>query len=50
MSGNNRSIKDKAMAARMKREGVVRKIARCPICNKTVNLKGLYTHIVTHKG
>ena len=50
MSGNIRSIKDKAMATRMKKDGVVRKVARCPICNKVVGLKGLYSHIVTHKG
>ena len=43
-------VKDKAIAARMKREGVVRKVARCPVCNKMVNVKGIYTHIATHRG
>lgn len=45
---NATKAKDAAMAARMKQEGVVRKIARCPICNKLVNLKGLANHIITY--
>ena len=48
MAGKARSEKDKAMAARLKREGVKRTKARCPICNKMVSLKALYNHIATH--
>lgn len=40
---------DKANAARMKAEGVKRKVARCPICYRMVNLKGIYNHIITCK-
>ena len=47
MAGINTRTKDIAMAARLKSEGVVRKVARCPICNKVVNVKGFYSHIVT---
>jgi len=49
MSGQAKSAQDKAMAARLKAEGVKRNTARCPICNKMVNIKGMYTHIVTCK-
>lgn len=45
-----KKTKDKMMAARMKQEGVTRKTGKCPICNRAVNLKGMYSHIVTHGG
>lgn len=50
MSKESNRNKNVAMAARMKSEGIVRKVARCPICNKVVGLSGIYTHIVTHGG
>ena len=39
--------KNMAMASRMKREGIVRTVARCPVCNGMVGINRLYTHIVT---
>ena len=50
MAGTADRNKDIAMAARLKADGVKRKVARCPICNKVVNIKGLYTHIITCSG
>lgn len=47
MAGTIQSNKDKEMAARLKREGVKRIKARCPICHKVVNVNGLYNHIWT---
>lgn len=44
---NIRSQKDKEMAAYMKRMGVKRTTARCPICHKLVNLGSLSNHIFT---
>jgi len=44
-----RRVKDGAMAARMKAEGVKRDHARCPICNRVVALNYLYNHIAFHK-
>lgn len=37
------------MAARMKAEGVVRRIGRCSICNGLVSVPNLYQHIAYHK-
>ena len=50
MAGVKQREKDKAMAARMKREGVVRKFARCPICYSLKPLKSFYNHISTCGG
>ena len=50
MAGVKTREKDMAMAARMKREGVVRKSARCPICNSLKPLKYFYNHICTCGG
>jgi len=47
MAGKAQSEKDKAMAARLKADKVVRKVARCPICNKMIALKSFYQHIAT---
>jgi len=47
MAGESQRNKDKAMAARLKKEGVKRTRARCPVCNRVVNVKGIYQHIVT---
>jgi uncharacterized protein with PIN domain len=40
--------KDQAMAARLKKDGVKRDSARCPICNKVMNLKDFANHIGHH--
>jgi len=44
---NEKIANNKAMAARLKKEGVTRTVARCPICNRVVSLKGLAHHIAT---
>jgi hypothetical protein len=49
-TGTRLKAKNQAMAAEMKRLGVERKVARCPVCNKIVALNGIATHINTCKG
>jgi len=46
--GANRSNKDKAMAAELKKQGITRTTQRCPICNKTISLNQFYKHIRVH--
>ena len=41
--------KDKEMAAELKRRGIRRVDATCPICMKTISLAQLYKHIALHK-
>jgi hypothetical protein len=41
--------KDQAMAAELKKNGVERTSAKCPICYSTVSLKSLYGHLSVHK-
>jgi len=48
MGQSARNNRDKEMAAHMKKLGIRRKWARCPICHKTVSLNKLYIHIVLH--
>jgi hypothetical protein len=46
--GQARSQKDKEMAARLKREGVVRTTGRCANCYRIVSVESIrsrYTHI-----
>ena len=45
----NRSQKDKEMAAYLKKHGIRRSSARCPICNKIISLNRLQGHIAVHK-
>jgi hypothetical protein len=40
--------KDQEMAARMKKNGEKRDVARCPICNKVVGVNQLQVHISYH--
>jgi len=42
--------KDKMRAARMKAEGVTRKVCTCPICNKLIGLSSYYAHVTNCKG
>ena len=48
MAANASNNKDKEMASHLKKRGVKRTGARCPICNKIVALNNLYKHIVLH--
>lgn len=41
----NRKAKDAAMASAMKREGVERTVAQCPMCHALIALRLLYGHI-----
>lgn len=41
--------KDQARAAYMKERGIVRRVARCPLCHRIVNID-MYNHIVACKG
>ena len=47
---NERSLKDKAMAARLKKEGVTRTVGNCPICHNSISLRLLPTHVMKCKG
>lgn len=46
----NRRAKDQEMASRMKKEGVRRSSARCPICHSLIAMNSLYFHICSCKG
>jgi hypothetical protein len=46
--GQNRSAKDKEMAARLKREGDERWTGRCPICYALIRCALMYQHISAH--
>jgi hypothetical protein len=49
MAENNRSAKDKQMAARLKREGVERNTGRCAICYRPIgNGKAAEQHYAAH--
>lgn len=41
--------KDKEMASMLKRLKIERTTARCPICNRVVNVDALQKHIVLHR-
>lgn len=41
----DRSIKDKEMASRLKREGVTRNVMKCPMCHRVVSINGLFSHL-----
>ena len=47
---SKRSLKDAAMAAQLKKEGVERTVAACPICHRVVSLTRLPVHVLTCKG
>ena len=49
MANSAKNNKDKEMAAMLKKLGVERTQARCPICSVVVSIKGLQKHIVLHK-
>lgn len=44
----NKRAKDQAMAAAMKKDGVERKVGRCPICGGVVALNRLADHVSFH--
>ena len=46
----DKSNKDKAMASRMKREGVERTTGRCCMCHKVVSLDTYPSHLRSHAG
>lgn len=43
----NRKAKDAAMASMMKRLGIERTSANCPLCHQLISLRQLYGHICT---
>ncbi len=43
----NRKAKDSAMASMMKRLGIERTSANCPLCHQLIALRQLYSHICT---
>jgi hypothetical protein len=47
---DRRSVKDKEMAAMLKRLGIKRTTGKCALCNSLVSLKGMYGHIVQCRG
>lgn len=49
-TGARLKAKNQAMAAEMKRLGIERKVARCPVCNKVVGLNTIAQHIGSCKG
>ncbi len=49
MALSKRREKDQAMAAQMKRDGVRRASARCPICGRLVALAQLTQHVGLHR-
>lgn len=50
MSLANQKAKDAAMAARMKKLGIERRSANCPICQREVSLSGMNNHITVCRG
>lgn len=44
---SSQRVKDQARAADLKKRGIGRTVARCPICNRVVAINGFYGHIVT---
>ena len=46
MSGQDKSAKDKAMAARMKKQGIKRTHLRCSMCHGLVPIKAYPSHII----
>ncbi len=40
--------KDREMASRLKKEGVKREVARCPICSQVVALSKFPVHLAHH--
>jgi hypothetical protein len=45
MGSKNKRAKDAANAGRMKAKKIVRKVCRCPVCHRLIDLRGLANHI-----
>lgn len=48
MATKAQAQQDREMAARLKKEGDKREVARCPICNAVVSMNNFINHVQFH--